>query len=526
MNTHDRALSATDGFPEGRLAVAPIPNSSGSPADARQAFDAAATHEPDEPTPLMREIPPGEPFPVSALGPLQTVAEAVHDIVQAPVAIGAQSALAVASLAAQALGDVETLGGPAPCSLFLLTVAASGERKSSCDRLLMQPVRAFERELADGSKAEEVRARNRRELWERERKRIMAEGSGTAQLADLEALGPEPEGPLSPIIILTEPTFEGVAKRLATSRPSQGIFSDEGGALLGGHSMKTENRMATLSGLSGMWDASPVNRTRAGDGTATYWGRRLCTHLMAQPVVAAGLLADPLANGQGFLARFLTVEPPSAIGTRLRHGHDPASDAALARFSARVGDMLRRELPLREGARNELELPTLALEPRARALLQAFADDVEVRQARYGNLDEVRPFASKAAEHAARLAGVLTLFRNPDADTIPAELMDAAVVLADFYIGEHKRLAGAATVSAETMQAERLLRWILDKHPEPFVSVAEMQKSGPFRESRLIRKLVPVLVAHRWLIPWEGGPVAIGGNRRREAWLVHGRQPS
>ena len=295
--------------------------------------------------------------------------------------------------------------------------------------------------------------------------------------------------------------------------------------MLGGHSMKAENRMATLSGLSGMWDASPVNRTRAGDGTATYWGRRLCSHIMAQPVVAAGPLADPLANGQGFLARFLTVEPPSAIGTRTKHGHDTASDAALACFSARIGDMLRRELPLREGTRNELDSPLLTLDSRARALLEAFADDVEVRQAPGGDLDEIRPFASKAAEHAARLAGVLTLFGNPDAGSVTAEMMEAAVVLADFYIAEHKRLAGAATVSAETRRAERLLRWILGKYPEPFVSVAEMQKSGPFRESKLVRKLVPSLVAHGWLTPWEGGPVVIGGNRRREAWLVYGRRP-
>lgn len=87
---------------------------------------------PESPQPLMREIPPGAPFPMEALGPLRQAVEAVADISQAPIAIAAQSALSVASLAVQGFADVETLGGDAPCSLFCLTIAESGERKSTC----------------------------------------------------------------------------------------------------------------------------------------------------------------------------------------------------------------------------------------------------------------------------------------------------------------------------------------------------------------------------------------------------------
>ena len=57
---------------------------------AAQAFAA------EGPQPLMREIPPGHPYPVAALGPLRAAVEAVQDRTQAPVALAAQSALAVA----------------------------------------------------------------------------------------------------------------------------------------------------------------------------------------------------------------------------------------------------------------------------------------------------------------------------------------------------------------------------------------------------------------------------------------------
>jgi len=59
----------------------------------------------------------------------------VQAAVQAPVEMVASSALSVASLAAQSLADVRrsvTLTGP--CSLYYLTVAESGDRKSTVDR--------------------------------------------------------------------------------------------------------------------------------------------------------------------------------------------------------------------------------------------------------------------------------------------------------------------------------------------------------------------------------------------------------
>ena len=96
------------------------------------------------PQPLVRELPRGEPYPTDALGPLENVVAAVHDKTQAPVAIAAQSALSTASLAVQGFADVETLAGQSPCSLFCLTIAQSGERKTGCDKLLMKAVREFE----------------------------------------------------------------------------------------------------------------------------------------------------------------------------------------------------------------------------------------------------------------------------------------------------------------------------------------------------------------------------------------------
>ena len=123
-----------------------------------------ATAPMEAPQPLVREIAEPEPFPMSALGPLREAAEAARDCTQCPPALAAQSTLAVASLAAQGLHDVETLSGQAVLSMFLMTVAKSGERKSSTDKLLMRPVAAFEAFLRDQYRREgsELQGRVRR----------------------------------------------------------------------------------------------------------------------------------------------------------------------------------------------------------------------------------------------------------------------------------------------------------------------------------------------------------------------------
>ena len=102
--------------------------------------------KPEGPQPLVREIPAAEIYPVESLGPLRGAVEAVQGLTQAPMAIPAQSALAVASLAVQGFANVETLGGVRPLSLFALTIAQSGERKSACDAPLTSALRDHERE--------------------------------------------------------------------------------------------------------------------------------------------------------------------------------------------------------------------------------------------------------------------------------------------------------------------------------------------------------------------------------------------
>lgn len=86
------------------------------------------------------------PYPLNDLPPkMRAAAEEVISLTLAPPAMVGSAALAAASLAVQAKFDVERMSGLiSPCSLYLITLAESGERKTTVDRLLFSEFAEFE----------------------------------------------------------------------------------------------------------------------------------------------------------------------------------------------------------------------------------------------------------------------------------------------------------------------------------------------------------------------------------------------
>lgn len=478
-----------------------------------------------EPQPLMREVAPGAPYPVASLGLLREAVEAVQGMTQAPVAIPAASALSIASLAVQGFADVETLGGNRAVSLYMLTIAGSGERKSACDAPFMAALRDHEKAEARKHVDETANWNNAYALWKGARDHILTDArkkqgeKHTASQADLEALGRAPVAPPSADRTVTEPTFQGLTKLFAEGLPSLGLFSDEGGQFLGGHAMNTDNRQQTLAAFNDLWQGNPIRRTRAGDGHATLYDRRLAMHLMVQPGVARTFMSDPQAKDMGFLARFLICEPPSTIGTRM-HSKARQDDAALAAFRARLSCILETPMPM-DAETRELQTRTIGLSSEAKQLLVAFADKTEAHQAKGGDLEHLTGTASKAAEQAARIAGVLTLWRDIGATVVDAEEMSYGIELAEFYLSEASRLAEAANVSREIDQAQSLLDWLSHRWPHPEVTVQDVLQRGPnsLRESPKAKAALKILEDHDWLVPLEAG-TNVRGATRSKAWRI------
>ena len=493
-----------------------------APSHITPAF-AATVHDykAEGPQPLMREIPPGEPYPVEALGPLRAAVEAVQAWKQTPVAIPAASALSVAALAVQGHADVQTLGGVRPLSLYALTIAQSGERKSSCDELMLAALAAFQREQAKRQTADVVGWENAYALWKGERDRILAEarkGKGEKRIAanaDLDALGRAPVAPANTERLVGGQSAQGIIRQFREGMPSLGLFSDEGGKFLGGYAMQSENRMATMAALNDAWQGAPIRVSLSGEGSYTLYGRRLSSHLMVQASVARAFMSDPMAGDIGLLPRFLICDPETTMGTRFqsRVREDPQTIQA---FGGRLTELLETPLPMDPETR-ELQPRVIPLAPAARAMLAGYADHVEAGLTRGGEFSAIPGHASKSAEQAARIAGVMTAWVDLNAREVAPQTMADAITLAQFYLSEALRLNDAANISTEVERAEALRKWLLNTWQHADITPSEVTQRAPIRalrEGPAARAAIAMLERYGWLQRLPEGTVARGAARK------------
>ena len=288
---------------------------------------------------------------------------------------------------------------------------------------------------------------------------------------------------------------------------SQALSTDEGGQFLGGYAMSEESELRTITLLSRLWDGSPIDRVRATEKEhTTLFGRRLAVHRMAQPEVANRLLGKSLYRSQGLLARFLICAPTSRIGSRVHDGSaaEPREDPRLRKYWHAVRQLLERQ-PNEDREIGGLNPPCLALSPEARSLLIASHNDIEAAMREDGELAGIREFASKAAEHACRLAGVIALVADPAAFSLDVQAMRWAIELTQAYLREHIRLAGSASISVEVANAQKLWDCIKRKKWTELTARKVMQL-GPYaiREAPAARSALRMLHDHGWLLTEDG----------------------
>jgi Protein of unknown function (DUF3987) len=478
----------------------------------------------DSPEPLRRPTPPPEPYPIGELGPILAPAcTSLRRVIQAPDAVCGASLLAAASLAVHGLADVHNDGRVHPLSLWMLTVAESGERKSAIDAEAMRAVREYEKELTHAYDTAVVAHDAELEEWnaKRDKAKRDANKKDGAGLADaLLGIGPQPDAPLLPKITVGDFTAEGLAKLLAVGRPSVGAFTDEAALVFGGHGMTKETVTRTAGTLSKLWDSGTLDRVRASDGAVKLYGRRLALHLMAQPVIAERALSDDVLTGQGFLARCLLAWPESTAGSRPYRAEDLRDDPAMIQYHSRMAHLMRLPLPLADKQRNELAPRALSLTADAAEAWRAVHNAIESAMRPGGRYATVKPWASKAPEQCLRIAGVLTLVETPGAQAIDAATIGRAGELALWHLNDAARLAGTAELSPEVRDAEALLNWCHETGRSMLYS-ADALRLGParIRERERFMQAVSELESAGWAIPVEGGAM-LDGARRKNVWRI------
>jgi len=446
------------------------------------------------------------------------------------MAICAQSVLAAASLAVMGHADVALpINRVMPTALYLVCLAVTGERKSTSDDIAMYPVETYERELRAHHETESFDYGVEREAWELTKDEIKKQAKGSKgnvqrELEErLKAHGEAPIPPVEPTLLTDEPTIQGLEKHYLVGLPILGLFATEGGKFINGHSMVDERtKVRAATSLSDLWDGKPIRRMRAEGGSSFMPGRRLSMHLQIQPDIASALLADPELKAQGFLSRLLIAYPESLIGTRMYRPEQETTAIHLRVYENHILDLLRAELPLASGKRNELAPRTIEMDEEAVQLWIGFYNATELQLKHGGEFCAARALINKIAAQAARIAAVLILVDTKLAATkIDGEYMTRGIKLAKHYALEAVRLNEVAAVNAELVKAQGLLEWLQNKWDDEAVSLSEIYRLGPgsIRDATAAKPLVRILEEHGWPRPIQGG-ATIKGNRRKTAWAV------
>lgn len=446
-----------------------------------------------EPQPLTVKVEP-EPYPIDALPlPIRAAVEEVAGFVKAPLPMVASSALAALSLAIQGHVDAkraDKLHGPV--GLFLLTIADSGERKSTCDGFFTKPVRDYEEKQAKDAQPILKNYTADIDAWDAKRNGIKENirhcsknskptGSMGEALRVLEHNKPQP--PRVPRLLYADATPEALAYGLAKHWPSGGVVSAEAGIVFGSHGMGKDSVMRNLGLLNQLWDGTSLTIDRRSTDSFTVRGARLTVALQVQEPTLREFFtrSGALARGTGFLARFLVAWPESTQGFR-PFTEAPANWPHLDAFHRRITAILDQPAPIDDDG--VLTPAMLPLTPKAKAAWIEYHDAIEKELTSSGELHDVKDVASKSADNAVRVAALFQHFEGTGG-AIGADAFAGASRIAAWHLNEARRFFGELALPAELANAARLDSWLIElckRERTQHVGKNHTRQHGPMRD--------------------------------------------
>lgn len=413
---------------------------------------ALPVHQLSPPEPFERDTEP-TPWPSDCMPQgMREAAAAIARQSKAPEALAGFAVLAAVGDVAQRIADARRHDGSGmPCSLFLLSLADSGDRKSECYRLATAPITKSERE-----------ARQDREKLRQTLEAEAAAAKPKEQATIMASLPPDPR------TIYTETTAEKLAKDFCDgSRPALSWSSDEGAQFFGGHSMKADTAAASMGMFTKLYDGSGVERSRVGDtgGAGFRYGVRFSFFLSAQPTVVRSALSDEMLRSQGLLARFLLSCPASIKGTRFMGMADlekADADTALKAYWHTLERMNNR--PWNTDEHDSLVLPVADWSEEAKQVWLDRFNAVEAELAPLGELEAIAAFAGRCGENASRTATVFAVWRTfatgSDDLTVTGDDMARAWRLVEYSLAEWLRHYQGSSLSATERDAKALLGFL------------------------------------------------------------------
>jgi len=440
------------------------------------------------------------PYPVDAFPPiLRTVIQALHEETQIPAELIGNVVLAAASLACQSHIEVipTHTNQPESCSLYLLTLAESGEGKTTISKRVMRPFNIFAERMNQEYQEKLDKYKHEHNVWKVKKqafdgllRRAIKNGEDSEdEESDIkEHAKSEPRKPTYPGMLYEDVTptafIEGVSEY-----PEAGLFSDEASIFFKGY---LKNNLGLLNKA---WDGETYSHRRT-EGENYEIKACLTISLMAQPSVFEDYLKKhgELAKGSGFLSRFLYANTTSTIGHRNGNTHFEQSDEALRGLHERISALL--DVQRSRFYANKNKKKALTLTDEAKMLQANKRSEVEGKIGLNQEWEHIRDMASKSGSNTIRLAAILTFIQSNESTQISSETLEGAIKIVDWHLNQASVLFYP---KSERYQFEQdvyeLFAWLKNKFLQGNASpiqINHVERFGPNRLRR-IEKLKPVL---------------------------------
>jgi len=377
----------------------------------------------------------------------QTILDIEQEI-KSPHTLILSSLLATLSLASQSrLRVVHPTGQTSPLSLYLFSLAVSGERKTATDAALMQEIvkaqRGFDKSQRQAEKDFEfatMQWEHRRKFLDKQLSKIWAKKAtvgdyssaqedtdtelpdfGTAANSEEKDLALErqkhnasrPALKKGVKLQIENVTPSAFLKFFDRYHPATGIIADEGaGALM-------SFAAANVGNLNNSWNGKTIHVERSSTDSFSVEDPRLTIHLMLQPEIFNDALQkkNNFWVESGLVARALFAAPVSKIGTR---NNAPASieldpnRPGKEIFHERIRRLIARCYENEDGWGTS----NISFDHVAAGMWRAYLLEIEGSMGHGMRFHKITGAASKAPENVARIAALLQCYENACDDTL------------------------------------------------------------------------------------------------------------
>ncbi|QLQ96879.1 YfjI family protein [Providencia alcalifaciens] len=439
-------------------------------------------------------------FPIDALpNIIKDAINEVHKNTQAPVSLIAMSALGAISLACQNQIDVVRYNNVnGPVSLFLMTLAESGERKSTVDKLFMKPIYQMEEEFNQRHKSEMVTYHQDKSIFELKKKSLSKsidveyrKGNDTSDIEAQfkELLNSEPKEPIKYKFCFNDATPAAIKDCLSKGWNSIGLMSDEAGVVFEGRALNE------LGFINKMWDGNPFSVSRKSEEDQYIQDARMTLSLMVQPSIFKEFIQKKgdKVKDIGFLARCLISQPVSTQGQRLIKDTTVFSEH-LNQFHVRLKELLDESISNYNQHKTQLHFS-----PEAEHIWISYYNLIEPGLKESGHLFHHKEFGAKIAENIARISALIHYFSYNN-NIISVKSLESASKIQEWFYYEQMRLFPQKNVLNESIQnVNELYDWIklyCSKHNIKILRRNAILQYGPnhLRKANIVNELINILI--------------------------------